>query len=69
MMRNIDEIPIWEQYTLTITEASKYFRIGENKLRQLVADNPNADYLLTNGNRTMIKRKLFEEYIDSATVI
>lgn len=68
-MRNIDEIPIWEQYTLTITEASKYFRIGENKLRQLVADNPNADYLLTNGNRTMIKRKLFEEYIDSATVI
>ena len=68
-MRNIDEIPIWEQYILTITEASKYFRIGENKLRQLVADNPNADYLLTNGNRTMIKRKLFEEYIDSATVI
>lgn len=68
-MRNIDEVPIWEQYTLTIAEAAKYFRIGETKLRQLVSDNPDADYLLTNGNRTMIKRKLFEEYIDSATVI
>ena len=23
------DIPIWERYTLTIEEASKYFRIGE----------------------------------------
>ncbi|MGT2397818.1 excisionase [Staphylococcus aureus] len=23
---------MWERYTLTIEEASKYFRIGENKL-------------------------------------
>ena len=30
------DIPIWERYTLTIEEASKYFRIGENKLRRLV---------------------------------
>ena len=28
-----NEIPVWEKYTLTIEEASKYFRIGENKLR------------------------------------
>ncbi len=25
------DIPIWERYTLTIEEASKYFRIGENE--------------------------------------
>ena len=31
-MNNAD-VPIWEKYTLTIEEASKYFRIGENKLR------------------------------------
>ena len=24
------DIPIWERYTLTIEEASKYFHIGEN---------------------------------------
>ena len=27
-MNNTD-VPIWEKYTLTIEEASKYFRIGE----------------------------------------
>lgn len=26
------DVPIWEKYTLTIEEASKYFRIGENKI-------------------------------------
>ena len=25
------DIPIWERYTLTIEEASKYFRIGRGK--------------------------------------
>ena len=33
-MNNTD-VPIWEKYTLTIEEASKYFRIGEKKLRKL----------------------------------
>ena len=27
---NNNDIPVWEKYTLTIEEASKYFRIGEN---------------------------------------
>ena len=26
---NNNDIPVWEKYTLTIEEASKYFRIGE----------------------------------------
>lgn len=32
----LNDVPIWEKYTLTIEEASKYFRIGENKLRNEV---------------------------------
>ena len=32
-MNNTD-VPIWEKYTLTIEEASKYFRIGEKKLSE-----------------------------------
>lgn len=51
------EIPVWEKYTLSIEEAAAYFRIGENKLRQLIAENPNADYILWNGTRAQIKRK------------
>ncbi len=35
-MSNAD-VPIWEKYTLTIEEASKYFRIGENKLRTILS--------------------------------
>ncbi|BDP58273.1 hypothetical protein EfmJHP36_27520 [Enterococcus faecium] len=41
------DIPIWERYTLTIEEASKYFRIGENKLRRLAEENKNANWLIT----------------------
>ena len=58
------DIPIWERYTLTIEEASKYFRIGENKLRRLAEENKNANWLIMNGNRIQIKRKQFEKIID-----
>ena len=63
------EIPFWEQYTMTIEEAAKYFRIGEHKLRKLIAENKDADFLLWNGNRPQIKRVLFEKYIDSCSLI
>ena len=53
-------VPIWERYTLTIEEAAKYFRIGENKLRRLAEENRNAGWLIMNGNRIQIKRKQFE---------
>lgn len=59
------DIPIWERYTLTIEEASKYFRIGENKLRRLAEENKNANWLIMNGNRIQIKRKQFERIIDT----
>ncbi len=36
-MSNAQDIPVWEKYTLTIEEASKYFRIGENKLSHIKA--------------------------------
>jgi len=66
---NMADIPIWEKYTLTIEEASKYFRIGENKLRKLADENPAASWLMMNGNRVQIKRKQFEKIVDSLDVI
>ena len=62
---NITDVPIWEKYTLTIEEASKYFRIGENKLRKLAEENPAAGWVIMNGNRIQIKRKQFEKIIDT----
>lgn len=67
-MSNSD-VPIWEKYTLTIEEASKYFRIGENKLRKLAEENPSSNWVLYNGNRIQIKRKQFEKLIDSLNTI
>ena len=61
----MNNIPIWEKFTLTIEEASVYFRIGENKLRTIINENRNADFILWNGNRPQIKRKKFENFINN----
>ncbi len=66
---SFEQIPIWEQYTMTIEEASKYFRIGETKLRKLVEANSDEPWVIRNGNRTQIKRKQFEKIIDSLNAI
>lgn len=68
-MSNEVKVPIWQKYTLTIEESAAYFRIGENKLRNIISQNPNAEYLLWNGNRVQIKRVLFEKYIDRLEAI
>lgn len=66
---DIIQIPFWEQYTLTIQEAAQYFRIGENKLRRIVSENKDADFVLWNGTRPQIKRILFEKYIDRCEIV
>ena len=63
------DVPVWEKYTLTIEEASKYFRIGENKLRKLAEENLNLGWVIMNGNRIQIKRKKFEKIIDDIDII
>ena len=62
-------VPVWEKYTLSIEEACAYFRIGENKLRNMIKEQPNAGFILKNGSRIQIKRKLFENYIDGVETI
>ena len=64
MMNNTD-VPIWEKYTLSIEEASRYFRIGEKKLRRLAEENLDSGWVIVNGNRIQIKRKQFEKIIDT----
>ena len=58
------QVPIWKKYTLTVQEAAEYFRIGDKKLRKLIDEHPDADFILWNGTRPQIKRKLFERYVD-----
>ena len=68
-MSNMPQIPFWQRYTMSVEEASQYFRIGENKLRRIISENKDADFLLWNGNRPQIKRILFEKYIDCCEAV
>ena len=63
------EIPIWEKYALTVDEAALYFRIGENAIRRIISENQDANFWFMIGNRKLIKRVLFEEYMNGVTVI
>lgn len=63
------KVPIHNRVLLTINEASDYCGIGEHTLRRIVAENPSADFIITNGNRTLIKRKRFEDFINEATTL
>lgn len=65
----INVIPVWKRYALTIAEAADYYHIGENKLRMIADEHPEADFIIMNGNRILIKRQKFEEFLDNATVV
>ena len=65
----VQDVPVWEKYTLTIEEAALYFRIGEGKLRRLAEQTPTPEWVVMNGNRVQIKRRKFEQFIDMVDVI
>lgn len=63
------EVAISERYALTIQQAADYFGIGQKKLRAIIDRNPYADFVLNNGNRVLIKRQLFERFLDHSNSI
>ncbi len=65
----MQQIPLWRRYVLTIEESANYFHIGEAKLRTLVDEHPYEDFYIMNGNRVLIKRERFEQFLDKASVI
>lgn len=70
--KNMNEkktIPIWEKFTLTINEASEYFNLGEKKMRFLADNYNDYGFVLQNGNKTLIKRKRFEEFINETNAV
>lgn len=56
------EVPIWEKSTLTLKEAAAYSGIGTGKLRQ-ITDDEDCKFVLWNGNKRLIKRRLLDEYL------
>lgn len=64
-MKNSLEVPIYYKQNLTIEEAAVYSNIGRNKLRQLT-DDEKCVFVLWVGEKRLIKRKQFDEFIEKA---
>ena len=54
-------VPVQDKVFLTINEMAKYLGIGHNRIRRLVKDNPDANYILLRGTRVYLKREMFVE--------
>jgi len=57
------EVEIKDKVLLTIDEASELFNIGQNKIRNLISLDRNADWLFNVGRRMLIKRSVFEDFV------
>lgn len=63
------QIPVWEKYALTIKEAAEYYNVAETKLREFAMSNRTKPFVLKAGCRLLLKRKVFEAFLDQNNVI
>lgn len=68
MSNIVKEVPIWEKSNLTVEEAAAYTGIGINKIRELSSGN-NCPFVLLVGNKRLIKRRKFDEYVEKQFAI
>lgn len=61
-------VPIGEKFMLTIKEAAPYYNIGQKKLRRMADDNLGV-FSVYSGNRYLIIRPKFEEFILNSSEI
>lgn len=59
------EVPIWHKTNLSIEEAVAYTGLGRDKLYQMT-NKEDCPFVLWVGERRMIKRVKFDEYIAKA---
>lgn len=62
--RDILQIPWWNKYTLSVQETAEYFGVSDKKIRKIIDEHENDDFILWNGTRPRIKRRLFEKFVD-----
>lgn len=62
------EIPFWLKLNLTKQEAAAYSNIGINRIDELLKD-PKCSFVLYVGNKKLVKRKEFEQYISKTLEI
>lgn len=62
---NITKLVKKGENDITLFAADEYFHIGTRRLRQIIAKDKYAKYLIWNGGRVFFKRKMFEEYLNN----
>ena len=63
------EIPLHKKYGLTIEEAAEFSCIGTNKLREIIANDSSLSFVLHKGSQVVIKRKMFEKWLNKINFI
>lgn len=58
-------VPIHLKSLLTLEEAAAYSGVGINKLRSLT-DVEGCPFVLWNGSKRLLKRRLLDQYLDEA---
>ena len=61
-------LPIDRKMLLSIREAAEYSNIGINKIDEMLKQ-PNCPFVLYVGTKKLVKRKAFEEFIESRVAI
>ena len=61
-------IPVGEKYMLSIREAACYFNIGVKKMRRLAEENMGR-FSVFSGNRYLINRTKFEQFLNETSAI
>ena len=61
-------LPIDRKMQLTIRDAAEYSNIGINKIDEMLKQ-PNCPFVLYVGTKKLVKRKAFEEFIESRVAI
>ena len=56
------EVPLWHKSNLSIEEATAYTGISRDKLYEMT-NREDCPFVLWSGNRRLIKRQVFDEYI------
>lgn len=67
-MTNKINVPVWEKINLTVNEAAELSNIGICKIYDMIK-NPECNFVLHVGTKQLIKRKLFEKYLENALEI
>lgn len=63
-----NSIPVYKKAVLSAQEASEYSNIGIHKIQELLR-TPNCPFVLYVGTKKLVKRKLFEDFINNQLVI